>query len=90
MLRSIFDLFLTVSFEELSSSCCNNAESIATLSVAGQHFSIYLALTLTLKMVRNVNINVNVDLCFTLSCEIFRRLPNIKRWKLSTVHIPGR
>ena len=25
-------------------------------------------------MVRNVNVNVNLDLCFTLSCELVRRL----------------
>ena len=25
-------------------------------------------------MARNVNVNVNLDLCFTLSCELFRRL----------------
>ena len=45
-----------------------------------------------LYMVRNVNVNVNVkvDSCFTLSCEIFGRLPNLKRWKLSTAHMPGR
>ena len=41
-------------------------------------------------MVRNVNVNVKVDSCFTLSCELFGRLPNIKRWKLSTAHMPGR
>ena len=42
-------------------------------------------------MVRNVNVivNINVDLCFTISCELVRRLPNIKRWKLSTAHMPG-
>ena len=40
-------------------------------------------------MVRNVNVNVNVDFCFTLSCELVGRLPNLKRWKFSTAHIPG-
>ena len=35
LLRSIFDLFLTVSFERLSSSCCNNTAMIASLLVAG-------------------------------------------------------
>ena len=36
----------------------------------------------------HVNVNVNVDSCFTLSCELVGRLPNLKRWKLSTA--PGR
>ena len=40
-------------------------------------------------MVRNVNLNVNVDSCFTISCELVGRLPNLKRWKLSTMHMPG-
>ena len=80
LLQSIFDLFFTVSFEELSSLCCNNAESITPLSVAGQHFSIYLALTLTLKMVRNVNVNVNLDLCLTLSCDCFTLSCEIVPW----------
>ena len=31
LLRSIFNLFLTVIFEKLSSSCCNNAARIASL-----------------------------------------------------------
>ena len=42
------------------------------------------------EMVHNVNVNVKVDSCFTLSCEIVGRLPNLKRWKLSTAHMPGR
>ena len=25
-------------------------------------------------MVRNVNVNVNLDFCFTISCELVRRL----------------
>ena len=41
------------------------------------------------KMVCNINVNVKVDSCFTFSCEIVRRLPNLKRWKLSTTHMPG-
>ena len=41
-------------------------------------------------MVRNVNVDVKIDFCFTVSCEIFGILPNLKRWKLSTAHIPGR
>ena len=41
-------------------------------------------------MVRIVNVNVKVDSCFTLSCELVRRLPDLKRWKLSTAHMPGR
>ena len=40
------------------------------------------------QMVRNVN--VKVDSCFTLSCELVGRLPNLKRWKLSTADMPGR
>ena len=40
-------------------------------------------------MVRNVNVNVKVDSCFTLSCELVGRLPNLKRWKFSTAHMPG-
>ena len=43
-----------------------------------------------LYMVCNVNVNVKVDSCFTLSCELFGRLPNLKRPKLSTAHMPGR
>ena len=42
------------------------------------------------QMVRNVNVNVKADSCFTLSCELVRRLPNLKRWKLSTAHMPRR
>ena len=53
-------------------------------------FSRYRAVPLTSWMVRNVNVNVNVDSCFTLSCKLARRLPNIKRWKLSTAHMSGR
>ena len=30
------------------------------------------------------------DLCFTLSCELVGILPNLKSWKLSTAHMPGR
>ena len=41
-------------------------------------------------MVHIVNVNVKVDYCFTLSCELVRRLPNLKRWKLSTAHMPAR
>ena len=41
LLRSIFNLFLTVSFEKLSSSCCSNTAIIASLSVAGEHLSRY-------------------------------------------------
>ena len=32
-------------------------------------------------MVPRVTVNVNVDSCFTLSCELVGRLPNLKRWK---------
>ena len=46
-LRSIFDLFLSVSFEKLSSWCCNNAATIASLSVAGGHLSRHRAVPLT-------------------------------------------
>ena len=40
-------------------------------------------------IVRNLNVNVKVDYCFTLSCELARRQPNLNRWKLSTAHMPG-
>ena len=40
-------------------------------------------------MVLNINVNVKVDSCFTLSCELVGRLPNLKRWKFSTAHMPG-
>ena len=43
-----------------------------------------------LQMVCNVNVNVKVDSCFTLYCELVGRLPNLKRWKVSTAHMPGR
>ena len=43
-----------------------------------------------LYIVRNVNVNVKVDSCFSLSCELVGRLPNLKRWKLSTAHMTGR
>ena len=62
---------------------------IASLSVAGQHISIYGAVLLTSYMVRNINVNVSVDSCFILSCELVGRLPNLKRWKLSTAHMSG-
>ena len=44
------------------------------------------------QMVRNVNVNVNVEVgsFLTLSCELVGRLPNLKRWKLSTAHMPRR
>ena len=42
------------------------------------------------QMVRNVNVNVIVDSCFTLSCELFGRLKNLKRWEFPTAHRPGR
>ena len=42
------------------------------------------------QMVRNVNVNVKVDSCFTLSCELVGRLPNLKLWIFSTAHMPGR
>ena len=47
LLRYIFDLFPTVSFEKLSSLCWNNAAMIASLSVAGEHISRYQAVPLT-------------------------------------------
>ena len=47
LLRSIFVLLLSVSFEMLSSLFCNNAARIASLSVAGQHLSIYQAVPFT-------------------------------------------
>ena len=87
LLRSIFNLFSTVSFETLSSLWCNNASRIVSLSPEGQHLSIYPAVTLTSYMVRNLNVNVNVDLYFTLSFELVGRLPNLKHWKLSTANI---
>ena len=40
-------------------------------------------------MVHNENVKVNVDLCFMISCELGGRLSNLKRWKLSTAHMPG-
>ena len=88
LLQYIFDLFSAVSFEK-SSLCCNNTARIAPLLVACEQLLRYRALPLTSYMVRNVNVNVNIDLCFTLSCELVERLPNIKRWKFSTAHMPG-
>ena len=38
----------------------------------------------------HVNVDVNVDLWSTLSCELVGRLQNLKRWKFSTAHMPGR
>ena len=38
----------------------------------------------------HVNVDVSVDLCDTISCELVGRLKNLKRWKLSTAHMPGR
>ena len=90
MLRSIFVLFLAIISKTLSSLCYNNAARIESLLVAGQHLLIYRAVPLTLYMVRNINVKVNVDLCFMLSCEHSGRLPNLKRWKLSTAHMPRR
>ena len=46
LLRSIFNLFLTVSLENLSSSCCNNASRISSLSVADQRILRYRAVPL--------------------------------------------
>ena len=42
------------------------------------------------RLFANVNVNVKADSCFTLSCELVGRLPNLKRWKLSTAHMQGR
>ena len=61
LLRSIFDLISAISFKKLSSSWCNNAAGIVSLSVAGQRLSRYWAVPLTSYMERNVNVNVNVD-----------------------------
>ena len=47
LLRSIFDLFLSVIFEILSSWCCNNVAMIVSLSVAGEHHLRYRTVTLT-------------------------------------------
>ena len=71
LLQSIFDLFLSVSFEKLSSWCCKNAAMIASLLVAGEQLFRYWTVSLTSYMVGNVNVNINNDLCFTLSCELF-------------------
>ena len=68
---------------ESQRECVYNIES-------EEHFSRYRAVPLTSQMMRNVNVNVNDDYCFTLSCKLVGRLPNIKRWKLSTANIPGR
>ena len=68
LLQSIFDLFSTVIFKNLSSWFWNNVAMIASLSLAGQHILIYMAVPLTSYMVRNVNVSVILDLCFTLSC----------------------
>ena len=48
LLRSIFVLFLAVSFKTLPSLCCNNATRIESLSVAGQYILSYRAVPLTL------------------------------------------
>ena len=63
---------------------------VVSLSVAGQHISRYRSVPFTPYMVGNVNVNVKVDSCFTLSCELAGRLPNLKRWEFSTAHMPGR
>ena len=47
LLWSIFDLFLSVSFEQLSSWCCNNMSIFAWLSVVGEQILRYWAVTLT-------------------------------------------
>ena len=46
LLRYIFDLFLAISFEKLSSLCCNNAMRIVFLSVTGQRLLRYRAVPL--------------------------------------------
>ena len=45
---------------------------------------------LTSQMVCNVNVNVNVYSCFILFSELVGRLPNKKRWKISTAHMSMR
>ena len=57
-------------FRKVVSWCCNNAEMIALLSVAGQHLLRYWAVPLTSLMVWNIHVNVINDLCFTLFCEL--------------------
>ena len=47
LLKSIFGLFSTLSFEKLSSSCFNIAAIIASLSVAGEHLLRYKDVPLT-------------------------------------------
>ena len=46
-MQYILDLFSSVSFEKLSSLCCNNAEMIPSLSVSCQHLLRYMAVPLT-------------------------------------------
>ena len=71
-----YDQFLTISFEKLSSLCCNNVGRIASLPLAGWNpssdrwpYMRYQAAPLPLYMVRNVN--VNFDFCSRISCELF-------------------
>ena len=72
LLQSIFDLFSSVSFENLLSWCCNNVAMIVSSSVSGEHLLIYQAVPLTSYMVNNVNVNIKHYLCFTISCELVR------------------
>ena len=79
-----YDLFLTVSFENFSSSYCNNAAMIASLLVAGQNPLLIDVLIWVFLMSGDIlvcsidlvygymvhNVNVNVHLYFRLSCEL--------------------
>ena len=67
-MRSIFGLFLTLSFETLSSLCRKCGKDCVI--VGGR----YQGVPLTSQMVPNVNVNVNVDFCFRISCELGGRL----------------
>ena len=75
-----------LSFEYISAVPLVSSSSLERKSLSVREGGANLAVPIG--TATRVNISVNIDLCFTLSCELVGRLPNIKRWKFSTVHIP--
>ena len=69
---------------ESQSECVCEIESEISFIVGGMSTPFEIS-----QIVRIVNVNVKIDSCFTLYCELVGRLPNLKRCKLSTAHMPG-
>ena len=69
---------------------CNTSFLIVKKVVSGKKSVMSKNHCASFGLAIHVNVDVNVDLCYTLSCELVGRLSNLKRWKLSNAHMPGR